>query len=184
VHEWRVTHDAILVGAQTVIADDPRLNVRLVQGRNPHVIIVDGKLRTPPGARALQGLNGRRVFLCTSDLVTRRKQGKVRRMMESGVQVLSFPADRTRISLKQVVRRLYRYDIGTILVEGGADIASGFLYGGLVDRLSIFVSPRMMGSGLPGFGNAEQKINRSAQPSKNFTVQRSGNDLLLQYDFE
>ncbi len=184
VHKWRASHDAVLIGAQTIIVDDPLLNVRLAKGRNPHVVILDGRLRIPLTSRVLQPLRGRNVFLCTSTSATKRKRGTVQRLEELGVRVLRFPGVRTKISLRQVLKTLYRNGIGTLFVEGGSDVAGGFLYSGLVDQLSIFVAPRMMGPGILSFNDGHSGIKIRHRQVTRLVTRRVGNDVLLQFLFQ
>lgn len=151
VHGWRARYDAVLVGAGTVLADDPRLDVRHVRGRNPDVVILDGRLRVPPDARVFRDTTTRRVFVCTSRSAARAHARVARELSLAGITVLTFPAEGHHVELKRVLRELYRHLIGSLLVEGGSEVFTEFLRAGRVDELSIFVAPRLLPGGLPAF---------------------------------
>jgi diaminohydroxyphosphoribosylaminopyrimidine deaminase/5-amino-6-(5-phosphoribosylamino)uracil reductase len=149
VHRWRASHDAVLVGAGTIRADDPALTVRHAAGRDPDVVILDGRLSVPPDARVFRSARDRRVYVVTWE--GRKRTEKVRRLLEKrGVEIIELPGRRGRIALPMVVRELYRHHIGSLLVEGGADVAEQLIARGLVDRLSVFVTPVVFGGGLKG----------------------------------
>jgi len=183
VHSWRATHDAVLVGATTVLSDDPLLSVRMTKGRNPHVIIVDGKLRVPLKARALRADRERHVVVCTAASAVRRNPRKVRSLRQLGVQVLEFREHRGRIPLRQVLRRLYQQGVGSVLVEGGSDIFGGFLYGGFVDQFSLFLSPNIMGKGLQGFDTSRYRKTIMQKRLEHVAASPIGKDMLIQYFF-
>jgi diaminohydroxyphosphoribosylaminopyrimidine deaminase/5-amino-6-(5-phosphoribosylamino)uracil reductase len=182
VHSWRSTHDAVMVGANTVIKDDPRLDVRLVRGRNPHVIILDGMLRVPPYSMALKGLKARKVYLCTSIRSAKAKSAKVRLLERKGVIVLAFPERRGQIDIRSACHVLYKEGIGILLVEGGSRVAGELLAVGLVDQLSLFVAPWALGVGVPTFSFPGTRM-RPRQIVKPASVRHVGNDILLQYFF-
>jgi len=151
VHRWRGEYDAVLVGAGTVRADNPQLTVRHARGRDPHVVIIDGRFSVPEHANALQRTSGRGVFVCVESSQAKRQRDKVHRLEERGVVVLPLPARRGAIKLRDVLEAIYRFSIGSVLVEGGASVFSQFIDEGLVDELSIFVAPLILGSGVRAF---------------------------------
>jgi diaminohydroxyphosphoribosylaminopyrimidine deaminase/5-amino-6-(5-phosphoribosylamino)uracil reductase len=177
VHRWRSRIDAVLVGAGTVRADDPALNVRLVSGRDPDVVIVDGHLTVPTGSRVFRTARRRRVFI-----VTGSRGGPTRKagleLAKRGVTVIHLPGQEGRIPISEILEALYERQIGSILVEGGADIARQFLRQGLVDRLSVIVSPRKFGRGLKGI-SPDLALPRSRGGSR--TVRRLGRDQLIDH---
>jgi diaminohydroxyphosphoribosylaminopyrimidine deaminase / 5-amino-6-(5-phosphoribosylamino)uracil reductase len=150
VHRLRAEHDAILVGAATVIRDDPELTCRLRGGRNPLRVILDGRLRLPLHARVLA-----RTDTAATLVVTSRKASpaKVRRIEQRGAEVLRLPDTKGRISMKRLVQALGRRGTTSILLEGGATTAAAAIAAGVVDRLLIFYAPTLIGGdGKPMLG--------------------------------
>ena len=148
VHRWRAETDAVLVGAGTIRADDPQLTVRHAPGRNPDVIILDGRFAISPGARVLRHRRGRRVFVCVDRAALRLRERKAIQFEKLGVTVLGFRGKGTRLSVDEVLKELYRHNVGSVLVEGGAEVFREFLLSGRIDELSIFTAPTTIGAGL------------------------------------
>jgi diaminohydroxyphosphoribosylaminopyrimidine deaminase/5-amino-6-(5-phosphoribosylamino)uracil reductase len=150
-HELRAEHDAIMVGAGTVCTDDPRLTVRLAAGRNPLRVVVDSTLRTPLTAAVLtEGAAPGTVFAVT-DRVSAAKRDKVRAL---GATVQCLPTDAGgRVGLIALLAALHKMGIGSVLVEGGAQMITALLQVRLVDRLVVCVAPKILGSGIEAVGD-------------------------------
>jgi diaminohydroxyphosphoribosylaminopyrimidine deaminase / 5-amino-6-(5-phosphoribosylamino)uracil reductase len=150
-HELRAEHDAIMVGAGTVCTDDPRLTVRLAAGRNPLRVVVDSTLRTPLTAAVLtEGAAPGTVFAVT-DRVSAAKRDKVRAL---GATVLCLPTGAGgRVGLIALLAALHKMGIGSVLVEGGAQMITALLQVRLVDRLVVCVAPKILGSGIEAVGD-------------------------------
>lgn len=146
-HQLRAAHDAILVGIGTVLSDDPRLDVRLVDGPVPRPVVLDSDLRCPVAARCLEA--HRRPIVATTD----RASTILRRDLEAqGVTVLSIPqcdVNASYLDLAALLKRLQAEAIQSIMVEGGARVITSFLRARLVDRLIITIAPVLVG-GLHG----------------------------------
>jgi 3,4-dihydroxy 2-butanone 4-phosphate synthase/GTP cyclohydrolase II len=149
-HRLRAAHAAILVGIGTVLADDPRLNVRLVQGAQPTPVILDSALRTPPDARLFGG--ARQPWLvCAPNPDSERKN----LLEQAGGRVLSLPVDAAgRIDPPALLNRLAQEGLSSMMVEGGASVIRAFLAQGLVDQAVITIAPLFVG-GLPALGDGE-----------------------------
>jgi 2,5-diamino-6-(ribosylamino)-4(3H)-pyrimidinone 5'-phosphate reductase len=150
VQGLRAELDAILVGVGTVLADDPSLRVHWellhrAPCREPLRVILDTHGRVPPTARVLDGTQ--RTLLATSAECTRT--------YPSGVEVLR--AGRDEVDLPALLADLGRRGVGSILVEGGAKVLASFLRAGLVDRLTVYVAPVVIGgtTAPPMVGGAE-----------------------------
>ena len=177
-HRWRSRLDAIMVGANTVLADDPSLNVRLVRGRDPVPVVLDGRLRVGPGAR-LFGRPGAVVLTAEGHPAARR-----RALTERGVRVWEFPAAAGRLDLEEAFSRLGREGIRSLLVEGGGQVAAAALRARLVDRLLVFVAPRVLGEGIAAVGDLEIRAMQEAIGLKDAAVRRLGPDTLYTAEVE
>jgi riboflavin-specific deaminase-like protein len=183
VHKWRAIHDAVVVGAGTIRMDDPRLNVRLATGRNPHVVILDAGLTVAERSRVFRDRVGRRVILCTTRDAASGNRRRVERLRKLGVEVLTFRTSKDMIPLRTVCRRLYAENIGSVLVEGGSRVFRGFVSAGLIDQLSLFTAPFVMGSGIPAFGPEQFQPSRKKRSLERTSVHCLGSDVLLDYFF-
>ncbi|MGC6508213.1 MAG: bifunctional diaminohydroxyphosphoribosylaminopyrimidine deaminase/5-amino-6-(5-phosphoribosylamino)uracil reductase RibD [Myxococcota bacterium] len=132
----RAEHDAILVGVGTVIKDDPQLNVRLENGPPIRPVILDTHLRTPQDAKI--HTSGLKPWFYTHHASANA----------NGWDVRTVPLDSTGLSFQAVLADLCSRDVYSVLVEGGASIASSILQTGLVDRLELFMAPKFLGGGL------------------------------------
>ena len=151
----REEHDAVLVGAGTVLADDPLLTRRLGLNRSviPHRrIVLDGALRVSPTARVFDKREGSQAWL-----VTRVKGDggeETRRFapfVERGVEVVALPEGPSGIDLAALLSRLHRLEVRSLLVEGGGKTAWGFLEFGFADRVTAYIAPILLGgSDAPG----------------------------------
>lgn len=136
-HHLRSLHDGILVGIGTVLADDPRLNVRQWQGPDPQPIVLDAHFRIPPGAR-LCHLSGKRCWILTS--------ANAECPQDSALEIIQLPGDSNgQVCLHEALRELKRRGINSLMVEGGANVITGFLKQKLVDAMVLTVAPRLVG---------------------------------------
>lgn len=172
-HELRAEHDAVLVGIGTVLADDPRLTVRLVEGPNPVRVVVDTHFRTPLTAALLSEPGD--VIIATGSAAGRR-----RALFEStGVPVLCLPGDGGLVDLGALLRALVSRGIKSVLVEGGARVITSLLRLHLVDRMVVVLAPRLLGAGkdaIKGLAAAEGS-HGIAFADASFTVM--GDDLVF-----
>jgi diaminohydroxyphosphoribosylaminopyrimidine deaminase / 5-amino-6-(5-phosphoribosylamino)uracil reductase len=182
VHRWRAEHDAVLVGAGTVRADNPHLTVRHYRGHDPHVVVIDGRFSISEHANVLRRDRGRGVFVCISERAAARSRTKIGRLEARGILVLRFPAPGGVVRLRDVLLALYRFSIGSVLVEGGGSIFSQFLAQGLADELSIFVTPRLLGAGVSALGG-EGRSRPALERSTGFRMRRAGKDILFTTQF-
>jgi riboflavin-specific deaminase-like protein len=145
-HTLRSCHDAVLVGVNTVIQDNPLLTVRLVKGKNPKKVILDSRLRIPPASKVLKVRSARSTIIITTPLADRQK---VERLKETGASVWTIKNnDSGQINLQHLLEKLGKEGIRSVLVEGGAKVITGFLNRNLVDHLLIVIAPKILGKGL------------------------------------
>lgn len=125
-HQLRSLHDGILVGIGTVLADDPRLNVRKWSGRDPQPIVLDSHLRMPPSSRLCQ-----RGDHCCWVLTTVASADN-----RHDCEPIVVPGDEEgHVNLHEALQLLYQRGINTLMVEGGASVITAFLREGLADAL-------------------------------------------------
>ncbi len=172
-HQMRADHDAILVGIGTVLADDPRLTVRLVDGPDPQPIVLDSQLRFPPQAKLLKN---RKPWLITTPTASQSKQA----FLESlGARVIRIPAsDKGDISLPQLIDFLATSGIESLMVEGGAAVIAGFLHDKLADQLVITIAPKLIG-GLNPLINHETPQKITLPKIEDAKFQLFGKDIVM-----
>jgi diaminohydroxyphosphoribosylaminopyrimidine deaminase/5-amino-6-(5-phosphoribosylamino)uracil reductase len=149
VHELRSGMDAVAVGIGTVVADDPRLTVREVDGPSPVRVVFDTKLRTPFSARLVGTARETATWVITSiDASPAVEQS----LSDHGVQIIRVsPSAEGRIDVTAALRSLAQRGIVSLMVEGGAELAGSVLAARLADELHVFVSPILLGPrGRPG----------------------------------
>jgi len=177
-HRMRAMHDAILVGVNTILVDDPLLTVRRCAGRNPRPIIVDTHLRTPLDSRLVQRRDAATIIATTVGACTE----KAARLAASGAEVWFLPKNASgRVELPALFARLGTEGIGSVMVEGGASIITSVLSADLADQLVITVAPCLVGGvravgALDGASMARPGLVR-------VRYARAGDDLLVHSEF-
>lgn len=137
-HQLRAAHAAILVGIGTVLADDPRLTVRLSEGCDPQPVVLDSQLRMPLEAQLLK--NQRQPWIITSRTASASRAAALE---ARGARL--FYVDRQRSAPADVIAILRAVGINSLMVEGGAAVLTSFLQSQLVDLLVITLAPRLVG---------------------------------------
>jgi diaminohydroxyphosphoribosylaminopyrimidine deaminase / 5-amino-6-(5-phosphoribosylamino)uracil reductase len=177
VHERRAAADAILVGIGTVLRDDPALTSRTASARQPRRIVLDSTLRVPPDARVLAG-DGTPVIIAT----TERANPAARAVLEArGVDVLTAGGPDGRVDLTALLRDLGRRGILSLLVEGGGTVHGAFFDAGLIDKVMVFLAPRIVGGPAPGpVGGTGVAYLVHAWRLTRATVHTTGDDLMIE----
>jgi 2,5-diamino-6-(ribosylamino)-4(3H)-pyrimidinone 5'-phosphate reductase len=153
VHRLRASVDAIIVGISTILADDPRLTVRLVKGKNPARVIVDSKGRIPLDSQIMYTATKVKTIVAVTDQAPEEKIMKLRDM---GAQVLVISRGKKGqsaavphgVNLKLLFRKLEKIGLKTILVEGGGELNWSLFRLGLVDKLTVTIAPKIAGGRL------------------------------------
>lgn len=146
-HALRANADAVLVGVETVIVDDPQLTVRMVPGASPIRVVLDSHARTPVDANVLAG-DGVTVILTRPDADPERR----RALVAAGASVHEVPAADAGVDLDAALGVLARLGIRSLLVEGGSRVITSLLAGRLVDRLIVAIAPTILGAGTDAVG--------------------------------
>ncbi|MEQ1831863.1 MAG: bifunctional diaminohydroxyphosphoribosylaminopyrimidine deaminase/5-amino-6-(5-phosphoribosylamino)uracil reductase RibD, partial [Candidatus Eisenbacteria bacterium] len=180
-HRLRAASDAILVGAGTARADDPRLTVRAgVRGAQPLRVVVDSRLSLPPGLRLFApALACGTVVACTNAASAARERALAAR----GVRVWRLPATRGRVSLPALARRLAHEGRHDVLLEGGATLGTAFLRAGLVRRIVLYSAPLVLGGGLSWCEGLRLPLARAAR-GRLVSERRVGADLRLELELD
>jgi diaminohydroxyphosphoribosylaminopyrimidine deaminase/5-amino-6-(5-phosphoribosylamino)uracil reductase len=137
----RDRNDAILVGINTVLKDDPSLTTRIPNGRDPIRIIVDSRLRIPLSAKVLTQRSTAKTVVATLAGASKTKVNKVR---ATGAEVLFVKGENDRVSLRDLMGQLGGMGIMSVLIEGGAEINASALKAGIVDKIIAIIAPTLM----------------------------------------
>ncbi|XXF80510.1 bifunctional diaminohydroxyphosphoribosylaminopyrimidine deaminase/5-amino-6-(5-phosphoribosylamino)uracil reductase RibD [Myxococcaceae bacterium GXIMD 01537] len=183
VHRLRDQVDAILVGANTVRLDDPKLTTRLPGGggRDAVRIVVDSRLRLTPRYTVFHQRSPARTVLATLEDPGGRK---ARRFTDAGVEVWQVRARKGRVDLKPLLKRIAKEGLNHVLVEGGAELYGSFLREGLADALALFLAPKLIGGeGLSWTGDLGVKVMGEALAVKDLSLEKLGEDVLIQARF-
>ena len=180
-HRLRDRVDAVLVGAGTVRADDPRLTVRLKKGRgrNPVRVIVDGKKRVPLSAKVFRNAGRDRVIYAAGTGLSSARKNKLQRM---GVEVLALKQKNGRVNLGRLMDKLGEMELMSVLIEGGAEINACALKEKLVDKVIYFLAPKIIGGNdAPGAvgGRGVERLEDALQ-LQDMTFSRIGDDLIIE----
>jgi diaminohydroxyphosphoribosylaminopyrimidine deaminase/5-amino-6-(5-phosphoribosylamino)uracil reductase len=179
VHRLRAEHDAVLVGVETALADDPELTVRLpgYVGRQPARVVLDSRQRLADGCRLVATAREIPTVVVTTSAPETR-------LVDAGVRVIQVQAvGDGRPEPEDVVARLAEEGLRWLFVEGGGQVAASFLRCGLVDALEWFRAPMVIGGeGRPGVGALALAELSAAPRLKRVDVREVGPDLWERYE--
>jgi len=178
VHRLRDEVDGVLVGIGTVLRDDPQLTARTKGGRDPYRIVLDSQLKIPEEAKVF-GDSPPKVIIATTESAPK---DKIERLQKRGVRVLTLESKEGKIDLKPCLSKLAEIGMMSLMVEGGNQVNGSFLDEGLIDKLLLFISPRLIGDPeAPGiFGGRGVFKLQEAIPLKEMKARRIGEDIILE----
>lgn len=178
VHKLRRQYDAILAGVNTVLKDDPRLTARLhgVHSRQPVRIVVDSAGKTPVSAKIFKA-HGKVIIAATKKLSKNKKQ----KYQERGAEVIITKSNNDKVNLKELMKKLGKMEISSVLIEGGGEITASAWEQNLLDKIYAFIGNKLIGGGdaktpLGGKGIANMA---QAKPLKIHEIKQLGSDLLV-----
>ena len=180
VHRLRKKHRAIMVGIGTVLADNPMLNCRIENGRNPIRIVCDSKLRIPLDCNICKTANEIST-LVVSAIENSEKQSELEKM---GVKTLILPDKNGKVDLKKLMQYLGEKSIDSVLIEGGGTLAYSALQAKIVNHIYSYIAPKIFGG-----ENAKTPVESVGveAPDDCFKLKRTnvrelGSDILIEYD--
>ncbi|HEY4485849.1 MAG TPA: bifunctional diaminohydroxyphosphoribosylaminopyrimidine deaminase/5-amino-6-(5-phosphoribosylamino)uracil reductase RibD [Nitrospiria bacterium] len=178
-HRMRNEADAVLVGVDTVITDDPRLTTRIPGGRDARRVILDSTLRIPLAARVLRQKSEAATIVATT---RRADPDKIRALEGLGAEVWVVGDRGGRVSLPDLMAELGRRGVTRVLIEGGGRVNASALSGGVVDKLAWFIAPVILGSPkavdvIDGRNSGPESGMRTVS---RMSLRRLGRDLLIE----
>ncbi|MCD6385859.1 bifunctional diaminohydroxyphosphoribosylaminopyrimidine deaminase/5-amino-6-(5-phosphoribosylamino)uracil reductase RibD [Candidatus Sumerlaeota bacterium] len=183
VHQCRSQVDALLVGINTVLQDDPLLNVRLknYRGRQPKRIILDYFLRIPDSAQCIK-IKDSSTWVITHSSAS---PGKIKRLEKQGVRVVRIAGHKGKIRLDKLMEFLYGEQIISMMVEGGRLVAGDFIRHRFVDKIMVFIAPILIGGEkltAPLITPAIRSITNALR-IREIEVKRFGSDVCIEANF-
>lgn len=179
VHATRGHLTGIMVGINTVLKDNPRLTARLANSKNPRRIVVDSSLRMPLDRRILEDQEDAPTIIVTTDKAT---PSKMTSLLEKGVQVITVAAHQGRVDLQAAMTKLGELNIDSILLEGGAELNYAALAAGIVDKVQVYIAPKIIGGSSAPTPVGGVGIDRLAEafPIINMKTHVIGEDLFIE----
>lgn len=174
LHRLRALVDAVVVGASTVVSDDPRLTTRAVAGTSPVRVVLDPTARIPRSARVLCDDSAPTLWCVNSGAAPAER-------LASHVRVVPMTPGPDGFEPQAVLDLLREAELGRVLVEGGGRTVSRFLAAGVLERLYLTTAPMLIGDGVPGlrFNGAERLADAVSVPTQRFAL---GRDMCTVFD--
>ena len=179
VHRMRDASDAIITGIGTVLADDPELTTRLPSGgKSPVRVVVDRLARTPLSAKLVTDGKAHTIIAVSLEAPL----DKLSSLEALGVEILKLPEQGGRLDLGALLRKLGQRCLTSVMIEAGGTLNSSFLFNNLVDKVVLFVAPKIIGgSGAPGpYGGAGIDSLSDAVELEDLVVRKLGEDLMVE----
>jgi len=184
-HKLRSNHDAILVGINTILTDNPSLNVRLIQGKSPQPIVLDSKLQFPLTSKLLTDNDPKNKFptlppwIFTDEKIDLKNNEHAKKLIQAGAKIFQIPTSNNQsqyLSIEHLLKSLVKLNISSVMVEGGASIIKSFLQSKLVNRVILTIAPIFVGGLRPISEKDEQSSFPRFTNVKQFSM---GNDVIL-----
>lgn len=175
VHQIRSNVDAVMVGINTVMKDDPKLTPRAVKGKDPFKIVVDTTLKMPLSKKLLK--DPLKLIIATTNKASKKK---LKQFQQKGVKVLVTKSNKGRVDLKELMKAMGKMEIASIMIEGGSELNASAIKEGVADKILLFSAPKLIGDGLGAIGNLGIKKLDKAISLKNIETKKIGRDILVE----
>ena len=186
VHRWRSRQDAVMVGRNTALHDNPSLTVRMVEGRQPKRVVIDGPFELPRNLNLFSDQFEEKTIIITHNKQKSQAEADpMLKMLQSNYfrgEIIQVDEQNGHVRLKQALRSLGDLGITSLLVEGGQQLSSALLKKGLVDRLQLFIAPKILGGGTKSILGLNVNRMEDIVPFRYFSWERVGPDMLLTAD--
>lgn len=183
VHKWRSEIDAVLVGRNTAIADDPGLTVRHVKGRQPRRVVIDGPYELPKSLKLFSDKFEEKTMVVTwNKKASATDADPMLRVMQQNYfrgEVLQVSRKDGHVDLKEMFFALGEKGITSVLVEAGQQLSSALIKAQLVDKIQLFIAPKLLGGGTRSILNLGINKMRDIIDLKDVSWQQVGDDILL-----
>ena len=179
VHNLRNELTGIMVGINTVLKDNPQLTCRVNGGRNPIRIIVDSNLKIPMDCKIVNTAKEVETIIATTD---KANLDKINSLEDKGVKIIVVPSKNGKVNLKELMTILGKLKIDSILLEGGGTLNFSALEEGIVDKVKIYIAPKIIGgkdSKTPIEGKGIDNL-KDAFKITNLSVSTIGEDILVE----
>ena len=176
-HYLRKTHDAVLVGKNTVLQDDCELTTRMVEGKNPVRIVLDSKAAIPLNAKILN--SEAKTIVAVSEAAPQDKLDELQKL--TTVEVLKLSQQNGHLDLQALLEKLAAMEITSVLVEGGSEVHGAFIDAGLAERVYAFIAPKIIGgkNAIGPVGGIGSTDMGKALKLRNVEYQQLGTDFLI-----
>ena len=182
VQQTRHQYSAIMVGVETVLADNPMLNARMPNAKQPVRVVCDSQLRTPLDCQLVQTAKEYRTVIATvcEDLQ------KIEQYRPLGVEVMVCKARNKRVDLDDLLQKLGEMQIDSLLIEGGSSLNFSALESGVVNRVHCYIAPKLVGgkqAKTPIGGEGIDDLSQAVK-LKLVSMEMVGEDILIDYEVE
>jgi len=187
VHRLRGKFDAVLIGINTLLKDNPQLTTHGLGIKEPKRIVIDSKGEIPLDCNLLK-IKGGQVIVATTDKISK---GKIRKLRQKDVEVIVCKQDQGKVNLRELMIELAKparqgfkggREISSVLVEGGGRITASFIENNLADKFIVFISPMIIGGKnaiSPVEGKGVKKIS-DAVKIRNFSIKKMREDIVVE----
>lgn len=175
VHQLRSDVDAVMIGLNTLLRDNPELTPRLVKGKDPMKIVVDSSLKIPKNCNLMK--DPAKLIIATTG---KAPKNVVKNLQQKGINVIITKSKKGMVELQDLMKQLGKHEITSVMIEGGSQLNSSAIKEGVVDKVLIFTAPKIIGNGIGAIGSLGiKKIDRAIN-LKNPVCKRIGKDMLVE----